>query len=123
MPITADPFAARAEHLNLTPQEVARYSRHLIMPEVGMEGQKRLKAASVLLVGAGGSGPGAELSRGRGLGHSTGGDRLHSGDRRREIDSGERLDLDRPAAALRCPEHEVPGIQSPPQSQVPDVRR
>src|SRR5438094_2520846 len=56
MPITADPFAARAERLNLTPQEVARYSRHLIMPEVGMDGQKRLKAASILLVGAGGLG-------------------------------------------------------------------
>src|SRR5262245_5648513 len=40
----------------LTPQEVARYSRHLIMPEVGMEGQKKLKAASVLLIGAGGLG-------------------------------------------------------------------
>src|SRR5262245_18169500 len=40
----------------LTPQEVARYSRHLIMPEVGMEGQKRLKAASILLIGAGGLG-------------------------------------------------------------------
>src|SRR5262245_66189227 len=40
----------------LTPQEVARYSRHLIMPEVGMEGQKRLKAASVLVIGAGGLG-------------------------------------------------------------------
>src|SRR5438552_3294748 len=56
MSITTDPFATRAEHLNLTPQEVARYSRHLIMPEVGMEGQKRLKAASILLVGAGGLG-------------------------------------------------------------------
>src|SRR5712691_1351426 len=56
MPITADPFAARAERLNLSPQEVARYSRHLIMPEVGMEGQKRLKAASILLIGAGGLG-------------------------------------------------------------------
>src|SRR5438105_10460706 len=56
MPITADPFAARAERLNLTPQEVARYSRHLIMPEVGMDGQKRLKAASILLIGAGGLG-------------------------------------------------------------------
>src|SRR6266849_3465911 len=34
----------------------ARYSRHLIMPEVGLEGQKRLKAAGVLLIGAGGLG-------------------------------------------------------------------
>src|SRR5471032_2237656 len=42
--------------MTLSPQEVARYSRHLIMPEVGMEGQKKLKAASVLLIGAGGLG-------------------------------------------------------------------
>src|SRR4051812_30731546 len=41
---------------NLSPTEVARYSRHLIMPEVGVEGQKRLKAARVLLIGAGGLG-------------------------------------------------------------------
>ncbi len=40
----------------LSNEEVQRYSRHLIMPEVGMEGQRRLKAASVLLIGAGGLG-------------------------------------------------------------------
>ena len=40
----------------LTNEEVARYSRHLIMPEVGMDGQLKLKAASVLCVGAGGLG-------------------------------------------------------------------
>ena len=40
----------------LSNREVARYSRHLIMPEVGMDGQLRLKAASVLCVGAGGLG-------------------------------------------------------------------
>src|SRR5438309_9805020 len=40
----------------LSPNEIARYSRHLIMPEVGMDGQKRLRAASVLLIGAGGLG-------------------------------------------------------------------
>jgi adenylyltransferase/sulfurtransferase len=51
-----DPFAARARELSLSPQEVARYSRHLIMPEVALEGQKRLKAARVLLIGAGGLG-------------------------------------------------------------------
>jgi adenylyltransferase/sulfurtransferase len=45
-----------AEAVNLSQQEVARYSRHLIMPEVGMDGQKRLKAASILLIGAGGLG-------------------------------------------------------------------
>ncbi|MCA9866405.1 MAG: molybdopterin-synthase adenylyltransferase MoeB [Anaerolineales bacterium] len=42
--------------MNLTHQEIKRYSRHLIMPEVGMTGQKKLKAASVLLIGAGGLG-------------------------------------------------------------------
>ena len=40
----------------LTHEEVKRYSRHLIMPEVGMSGQKKLKKASVLCVGAGGLG-------------------------------------------------------------------
>jgi adenylyltransferase/sulfurtransferase len=49
-------LAARAARAALSPQEAARYSRHLIMPEVGMEGQKRLKAGSVLLIGAGGLG-------------------------------------------------------------------
>lgn len=40
----------------LSNEEIARYSRHLIMPEVGMEGQRRLKAASVLMIGTGGLG-------------------------------------------------------------------
>ena len=37
-------------------EEIARYSRHLILPEVGMEGQQKLKAAKVLCIGAGGLG-------------------------------------------------------------------
>ena len=40
----------------LSNDEVARYSRHLIMPEVGMEGQQKLKAARALCIGAGGLG-------------------------------------------------------------------
>jgi sulfur-carrier protein adenylyltransferase/sulfurtransferase len=44
------------EQVQLTPDDYARYSRHLILPEVGVEGQKRLKAASVLCVGTGGLG-------------------------------------------------------------------
>ena len=40
----------------LSPAELLRYSRHLIVPEVGMEGQLKLKAAKVLLVGTGGLG-------------------------------------------------------------------
>ena len=48
-PPVADPSA-------LSNEEIRRYSRHLIMPEVGMEGQKKLKAARVLAVGTGGLG-------------------------------------------------------------------
>jgi molybdopterin/thiamine biosynthesis adenylyltransferase/rhodanese-related sulfurtransferase/molybdopterin converting factor small subunit len=40
----------------LSNEEIARYTRHLIMPEVGMQGQRRLKAASVLMIGTGGLG-------------------------------------------------------------------
>ncbi len=40
----------------LTNEEIYRYSRHLIIPEVGVEGQRRLKAARILMVGAGGLG-------------------------------------------------------------------
>jgi molybdopterin/thiamine biosynthesis adenylyltransferase/rhodanese-related sulfurtransferase len=45
-----------AELPKLTNEEIARYSRHLILPEVGMEGQQKLKAARVLCVGTGGLG-------------------------------------------------------------------
>ena len=41
---------------DLTNEEIKRYSRHLIMPEVGIDGQRRLKAARVLCIGAGGLG-------------------------------------------------------------------
>ncbi len=40
----------------LTNEEILRYSRHLILSEVGMEGQRRLKGAKVLMVGTGGLG-------------------------------------------------------------------
>jgi len=41
---------------NLTRDQILRYSRHLIMPEVGVEGQQKLKDAGILLIGAGGLG-------------------------------------------------------------------
>ena len=47
---------ARLERIEFTNDEIARYSRHLIMPEVTLDGQRRLKAASVLCIGAGGLG-------------------------------------------------------------------
>ncbi len=49
-------FNPNLDEIQLTKEEYERYSRHLILPEVGLEGQKRLKAASVLCVGTGGLG-------------------------------------------------------------------
>ncbi len=54
----------------LTPEELSRYSRHLILPGVGSEGQRRLKQARVLLIGAGGLGsPVALYLAAAGIGH------------------------------------------------------
>ncbi len=44
------------DEIELSKEEYQRYSRHIILPEVGLEGQKRLKAASVLCIGTGGLG-------------------------------------------------------------------
>lgn len=46
----------KLDEIQLTKEEYERYSRHLILPEVSLEGQKRLKAASVLCIGTGGLG-------------------------------------------------------------------
>ena len=54
----------------LNQEEILRYSRHLIMPEVGMEGQDKLKAASILLIGCGGLGsPLSMYLAAAGIGH------------------------------------------------------
>src|SRR5450631_152666 len=47
---------SRLEKIEFSNDEIARYSRHLIMPEVTLEGQKKLKAARVLCIGSGGLG-------------------------------------------------------------------
>lgn len=44
------------ETITINKEEIERYSRHIILPEVGLEGQKKLKAASVICVGTGGLG-------------------------------------------------------------------
>lgn len=62
MPATKPPAAAglipaeRLESIQFSNDEIARYSRHLIMPEVTLEGQRKLKAARVLCIGTGGLG-------------------------------------------------------------------
>jgi adenylyltransferase/sulfurtransferase len=53
-PVKLPPLVEPAE--SLTVEEVRRYSRHLIIPDVAMDGQKRLKNAKVLCIGAGGLG-------------------------------------------------------------------
>jgi sulfur-carrier protein adenylyltransferase/sulfurtransferase len=54
--IAIEDIAEAAALPKLSNEEIARYSRHLILPEVGMEGQQKLKAARVLCVGTGGLG-------------------------------------------------------------------
>ena len=49
-------IAGGCDSSNLSNEEIARYSRHLLLPEIGVEGQKKLKAAKVLIVGTGGLG-------------------------------------------------------------------
>src|SRR2546429_5718870 len=56
MPVPFDLLGPRAADVTFSRNELARYSRHLLLPEVGIDGQKRLKNASVLLIGAGGLG-------------------------------------------------------------------
>ncbi len=55
-PLTALPMVAEPPTDRLDREELRRYSRHLLLPEVGVEGQKRLRRSKVLLVGAGGLG-------------------------------------------------------------------
>jgi molybdopterin/thiamine biosynthesis adenylyltransferase/rhodanese-related sulfurtransferase/molybdopterin converting factor small subunit len=54
--VASPPSSPPAALPALSPEEIRQYSRHLIMPEVGVEGQRRLKAAKVLMIGAGGLG-------------------------------------------------------------------
>jgi adenylyltransferase/sulfurtransferase len=56
VPSIAGGATAPADTASLSKEEILRYSRHLIIPEIGMEGQLKLKRAKVLLIGAGGLG-------------------------------------------------------------------
>lgn len=76
IPSIAGGTAAPPQHTRLSPlpeltnDEIGRYSRHLILPEVGMDGQRKLKNARVLLVGTGGLGaPSGMYLAAAGVGH------------------------------------------------------
>jgi molybdopterin/thiamine biosynthesis adenylyltransferase/rhodanese-related sulfurtransferase len=74
MPMTAPPLTPSPPSSTALPalshEEILRYSRHLIIPDVGLAGQRRLKAAHVLLIGAGGLGsPLALYLAAAGVGH------------------------------------------------------
>jgi adenylyltransferase/sulfurtransferase len=56
MATTTQPQTGAKPATSLSNEEILRYSRHLIMPEVGMDGQLKLKNAKVLLIGTGGLG-------------------------------------------------------------------
>jgi molybdopterin/thiamine biosynthesis adenylyltransferase/rhodanese-related sulfurtransferase len=68
--IVAVPEVIEMHNGALSHEEIARYSRHLILPEMGMDGQRRLKQGSVLLIGTGGLGsPLALYLAAAGVGH------------------------------------------------------
>ena len=82
----------------LSRDEIARYSRHLIIPDVAMDGQKRLKSSRVLLIGAGGLGaPNAMYLAAAGVGHLG---LVYGVD---QEDEGRKVRLDMTLTTVACP--------------------
>ncbi|MCU0484768.1 MAG: molybdopterin-synthase adenylyltransferase MoeB [Anaerolineales bacterium] len=91
--------------MNLTQAEILRYSRHLMLPEVGLAGQRKLKDSSVLIVGTGGLGsPVAMYLAAAGVGHIgvVDGDRVELSNLQRQVIHGEStLGMRKVASALK----------------------
>ena len=108
--------------------ELARYARHLVLPEVGLEGQARLKQARVLLVGAGGLGcPVAMYLAAAGVGRLglAEFDRVDRGNLQRQVLYGEQ-DIDRPklevaAERLRAQNPHVEVVPHPARMEASNV--
>lgn len=86
--------------MDLSNEEIVRYSRHLLLPEIGLAGQRRLKTASILCVGAGGLGsPAAMYLAAAGVGHLgiVDADRVEESNLQRQLLHG-TADIGRPKA-------------------------
>ncbi len=102
--MSLDDIAGIADELVLDAAEIRRYARHLALPEVGIEGQKRLKASRVLLVGAGGLGSPVGLylaAAGIGTLGVVDGDRVEESNLQRQVLYG-HSDLGRPKVDAAC---------------------
>ncbi|MDR1066677.1 MAG: molybdopterin-synthase adenylyltransferase MoeB [Clostridiales bacterium] len=86
---------------DLSNEEISRYSRHLLLPEIGVEGQRRIRAAKVLIVGAGGLGAPLALylaAAGVGVIGVADGDFVEASNLQRQIIHSSK-DIDRPKVA------------------------
>lgn len=107
--------------------DLLRYSRHILLPEIGLEGQQRLAAARVLVVGAGGLGSPALLYlAGAGIGHITvvDGDTVDLSNLQRQIAHGmDRLGQPKALSAKAAIAALNPGVQVVPLAERADAAR
>ncbi len=108
----------------MTPEQRERYSRHILLPTIGEDGQRRLLAANVLIIGAGGLGsPAAMYLASSGIGHITIADFDHvdlSNLQRQLLHRSEDLGRDKVDSARRTINALNPDVQVTPLNWAPD---